>query len=101
MKHFFYETYLDDVIFEILGHVSVGHLGQVVVGLRAPAVDPVQLQQEARLAVVVAVVLLANAFNVTALKKIDKLFIKVVFNNIFNFFSFRVLLSQIFKTRFS
>jgi hypothetical protein len=36
--------------------------------LRLPSVDPVELEEDARLAVVVAVVLLANALDVAALK---------------------------------
>ena len=55
------------MIFEILRHVRFGHFGEVVVGHRLPAVDPVQLEQEAGLAVVVAVVFFADAFDVAAL----------------------------------
>jgi hypothetical protein len=69
LPKFFFRTYLDNVIFQILWHVGVCHLGEVVVGDRAPPVDAVQLQQQAGLAVVVAVVLLADAFNVTSLKQ--------------------------------
>ena len=61
------KNYLNDVIFEILRHVRFGNFGQVVVGHRLPAVDPVQLEQEAGLAVVVAVVFFADAFDVAAL----------------------------------
>ena len=56
------------MIFEVLGHVSVGHICQVVEGLRTPSINPVQLEKEAGLAVVVPVVLLSDAFNVTSLK---------------------------------
>ena len=61
--------YLGNVIFEVLGHVSVCHICQVVEGLWPPAIDPVQLEQETGLAVVVAVVLLSDAFDVTSLQK--------------------------------
>ena len=61
------------MIFEVLGHVSVGHICQVVEGLRTPSINPVQLEKEAGLAVVVPVVLLSDAFDVTSLEiKCDK-----------------------------
>ena len=56
------------MIFEVLGHVSVGHICQVVEGLRTPSINPVQLEKEAGLAVVVPVVLLSDAFDVTSLE---------------------------------
>ena len=60
---------MNDVIFEILRHVRFGHFGEVVVVNRLPAVDPVQLEQEAGLAVVVAVVFFTDAFDVAALRE--------------------------------
>ena len=60
--------YLNNVILQILGHVGFIHFGEVVVGHRAPPVDPVELQQKARLAVVVPVVLLTDALDVAALE---------------------------------
>ena len=56
------------MILQILRHVGFSHFGEVVVGHRAPPVDPVELQQKARLAVVVPVVLLTDALDVTALE---------------------------------
>ena len=56
------------MILQILRHVRFCHFGEVVVGHRAPPVDPVELQQKAGLAVVVPVVLLTDALDVTALE---------------------------------
>ena len=56
------------MVLEILWHIGFGHLREVVVWHRAPAIDSVELQKEARLAVVVPVVLLADALDVTALE---------------------------------
>jgi hypothetical protein len=62
------KNHLDNVVLEILWHVRFGDVRQIVVGHGLPAVDAVQLEQEARLAVVVPVVFFTDALDVAALE---------------------------------
>ena len=61
---------LVDVQLQGLRHGGVGlHLGQVVVGLRVPAVHPVEFEHQAGLAMQVTVLFFADALLVCALAR--------------------------------
>ena len=55
------------MVLEVLRHVSVGHLCQVVVRLRSPAIYTIQLEQKTGLSVIVSVMFFCDAFNITSL----------------------------------
>ena len=64
---------LNNVVLEILWHVSVGHLCQVVVRLWPPTVDTVELEQKTGLPVIIAVMFFRDTLDVTSLQRKKKL----------------------------
>ena len=58
------------MVLEILWHVGVGHLCQVVVRLWLPTVDPIKLEQKTGLPVIVAIMFFSDTLDVTSLRRI-------------------------------
>ncbi len=66
--------YLNNVIFQVLWHVSVGHLCKVVVWLWPPTVNTIKFEQKTGFPVIVAIVFFRNTFYITSLWRKSHLF---------------------------